>query len=111
MERYDVDIDPETEAIGIGSRGTGAFNAGDMDHGDTVLVRSPSYPNSYLHGAVSPGRRCVRFRGRGGFLQQAGRAIREKLSERQRNGDFGFPSNPTAQCVELRFLKSGGRSG
>ncbi|MFP1483985.1 aminotransferase class I/II-fold pyridoxal phosphate-dependent enzyme [Escherichia coli] len=47
QDRYDVEIDPESEAIvTIGSkRGPGASDAGDAgSNGDTVLVPNPSYP-------------------------------------------------------------------
>ncbi|SUH35994.1 aminotransferase [Salmonella enterica subsp. enterica] len=62
QERYDVDIDPETEAIvTIGSKeGLAHLMLATLDHGDTVLVPNPSYP-IHIYGAVIAGRRCVRF--------------------------------------------------
>ncbi len=60
QDRYQVDIDPESEAIvTIGSKeGLAHLMLATLDHGDTVLVPNPSYP-IHIYGAVIPGRRCV----------------------------------------------------
>ncbi|MBU5899774.1 aminotransferase class I/II-fold pyridoxal phosphate-dependent enzyme, partial [Vibrio cholerae O1] len=56
QERYDVDIDPETEAIvTIGSKeGLAHFMRATLDHGDTVLVPNPSCA-IHIYGAVIAG--------------------------------------------------------
>lgn len=55
-ERYNVDIDPESEAIvTIGSKeGLAHLMLATLDHGDTVLVPNPSYP-IHIYGAVIAG--------------------------------------------------------
>ncbi len=62
-ERYEVDIDPESEAIvTIGSKeGLAHLMLATLDQGDTVLVPNPSYP-IHIYGAVIAGARCVRCR-------------------------------------------------
>ncbi|HAB73934.1 MAG TPA: hypothetical protein DCE46_07175 [Pantoea sp.] len=55
-ERYQVEIDPESEAIvTIGSKeGLAHLMLATLDHGDTVLVPNPSYP-IHIYGAVIAG--------------------------------------------------------
>ena len=55
-DRYDVEIDPDSEAIvTIGSKeGLAHLMLATLDHGDTVLVPNPSYP-IHIYGAVIAG--------------------------------------------------------
>ena len=55
-DRYNVDIDPEDEAIvTIGSKeGLAHLMLATLDQGDTVLVPNPSYP-IHIYGAVIAG--------------------------------------------------------
>lgn len=55
-DRYDVQIDPESEAIvTIGSKeGLAHLMLATLDHGDTILVPNPSYP-IHIYGAVIAG--------------------------------------------------------
>lgn len=48
-DRYQVDIDPESEAIvTIGSKeGLAHLMLATLDHGDTVLVPNPSYRSTF----------------------------------------------------------------
>ena len=77
QERYDVEIDPESEAIvTIGSKeGLAHLMLATLDHGDTV-----------------------------DFFNELERAIRESYPK-PKMMILGFPSNPTAQCVELEFFE------
>lgn len=56
QSRYNVEIDPETEAIvTIGSKeGLAHLMLATLDAGDTVLVPNPSYP-IHIYGAVIAG--------------------------------------------------------
>ena len=77
-----------------------------LDHGDTVLVPNPSYPiHIYVRGD-SRGRRYVLYRWMEGvdFFNELERAIRESYPK-PKMMILGFPSNPTAQCVELDFFE------
>lgn len=107
QERYDVDIDPETEAIvTIGSKeGLAHLMLATLDHGDTVLVPNPSYP-IHIYGAVIAGAqvRSVPLVEGVDFFNELERAIRESYPK-PKMMILGFPSNPTAQCVELEFFE------
>jgi len=106
-ERYAVDIDPESEAIvTIGSKeGLAHLMLATLDHGDTVLVPNPSYP-IHIYGAVIAGAqvRSVPLVAGVDFFTELERAIRESYPK-PKMMILGFPSNPTAQCVELDFFE------
>jgi len=106
-ERYQVDIDPESEAIvTIGSKeGLAHLMLATLDHGDTVLVPNPSYP-IHIYGAVIAGAqvRSVPLVEGVDFFNELERAIRESYPK-PKMMILGFPSNPTAQCVELDFFE------
>ncbi len=104
--RYDVDLDMDREAIvTIGSKeGLAHLMLATLDRGDTVLVPNPSYP-IHIYGAIIAGAdiRSVRMTPGVDFFAEAERAIRE-LIPKPKMMILGFPSNPTAQCVDLEFF-------
>lgn len=106
-DRYDVAIDPETEAIvTIGSKeGLAHLMLATLDRGDTVLVPNPSYP-IHLWGAVIAGAdiRSVPLVPGVDFFAELETAIRASYPK-PKMIVLGFPSNPTAQCVELDFFE------
>ena len=106
-DRYQVDIDPESEAIvTIGSKeGLAHLMLATLDHGDMVLVPNPSYP-IHIYGAVIAGAqvRSVPLVAGVDFFNELERAIRESYPK-PKMMILGFPSNPTAQCVELDFFE------
>ncbi len=90
----------------IGSKeGLAHLMLATLDHGDTVLVPNPSYP-IHIYGAVIAGAqvRSVPLVEGVDFFNELERAIRESYPK-PKMMILGFPSNPTAQCVELEFLK------
>jgi alanine-synthesizing transaminase len=105
--RWNVDFDPETEAIvTIGSKeGLAHLMLATLDRGDTVLVPNPSYP-IHIYGAIIAGAdiRSVRMAPGVDFIAELERAIGE-LFPKPKMLIIGFPSNPTAQCVELDFFE------
>ncbi|WP_151670022.1 alanine transaminase [Nitrincola schmidtii] len=105
--RYDVDIDPETEAIvTIGSKeGLAHLMLATLDRGDGVLVPNPSYP-IHIYGAVIAGAqvRSVPLIPGIDFFAELERAIKESIPK-PKMMILGFPSNPTAQCVEIDFFE------
>ncbi|KAB8045023.1 alanine transaminase [Janthinobacterium aquaticum] len=105
--RYEVEIDPDSEAIvTIGSKeGLAHLMLATLDRGDTVLVPNPSYP-IHIWGAVIAGAdiRSVRMGPGVDFFAEIERAIRESYPK-PKMMVLGFPSNPTAQCVELEFFE------
>ncbi len=105
--RYAVELDPDSEAIvTIGSKeGLAHLMLATLDRGDTVLVPNPSYP-IHIYGAIIAGAdiRSVRMTPGVDFFGELERAIRESLPK-PRLIVLGFPSNPTAQCVDLDFFR------
>jgi alanine-synthesizing transaminase len=107
QSRYDVSFDPDSEAIvTIGSKeGLAHLMLATLDQGDTVLVPNPSYP-IHIWGAVIAGAniRSVRMTPGVDFFDELERAVRESYPK-PKMMILGFPSNPTAQCVELEFFE------
>jgi len=70
-----------------------------------TLVPSPSYP-IHIYGAIIAGAdiRSVRMTEGVDFFDELERAIRE-LIPKPKMLILGFPSNPTARCVELDFFE------
>ena len=103
---FDVDLDPDSEAIvTIGSKeGIAHLMLACTDRGDTVLVPNPSYP-IHIYGAIIAGAdiRSVKMIPGVDFLAELERAIVETVP-RPKMMILGFPSNPTAQCVDFEFL-------
>jgi alanine-synthesizing transaminase len=104
--RYGVAIDPESEAIvTIGSKeGLAHLMLATLERGDTVLVPNPSYP-IHIYGAVIAGAdiRSVPIDAERDFFTGVETAIRDSYPK-PKMIVLGFPSNPTAQCVELEFF-------
>ncbi|MCA3221025.1 MAG: alanine transaminase [Burkholderiales bacterium] len=104
--RYAVEFDPDSEAIvTIGSKeGLAHLMLATLDKGDTVLVPNPSYP-IHIYGAIIAGAdiRSVRMTPGVDFFAELERAIRESFPK-PKMMILGFPSNPTAQCVQLDFF-------
>lgn len=107
MRRYAVEFDPDSEAIvTIGSKeGLAHLMLATLDRGDTVLVPNPSYP-IHIYGAVIAGAniRSVRMTPGIDFFEELERAVRESIPK-PKMMILGFPSNPTAQCVDLSFFE------
>ncbi len=105
--RYGVSIDPDSEAIvTIGSKeGLAHLMLATLDRGDTVLVPNPSYP-IHIYGAVIAGAniRSVPMTPGLDFFEEIERAVKETIPK-PKMMILGFPSNPTAQCVELSFFE------
>ena len=105
--RWDVDIDPDKEAIvTIGSKeGIAHLMLATCDRGDTVLVPNPSYP-IHIYGSIIAGAdvRSVRMGPGIDFFSGFERAVTE-TTPKPKLMILGFPSNPTAQCVDLDFFE------
>ncbi len=105
--RYDIDLDPETEAIvTIGSKeGLAHLAMAVVDKGDTVLVPNPSYP-IHPYGFIIAGADVhhVPIGPDVDFFEELERSIRNALPK-PKMLLINFPSNPTAQCVDLAFFE------
>jgi alanine-synthesizing transaminase len=104
--RYDVDLDPNSEAIvTIGSKeGIAHLCLAILDSRDTVLVPNPSYP-IHIYGPVIAGAHVVSvpIHDREQFLAQLEDLI-PRMTPRPKALIVNFPSNPTTECVDLPFL-------
>ena len=107
QRRYGVELDADSETIvTIGSKeGLAHLMLATLERGDTVLVPNPSYP-IHIYGAIIAGAdiRSVRMTPGVDFFAELERAIRE-LTPKPKMLILGFPSNPTAQCVDLSFFE------
>ncbi|MDD5388675.1 MAG: alanine transaminase [Gallionellaceae bacterium] len=105
--RYDVDLDPEKEAIAtIGSKeGIAHLALATLDRGDIVLVPNPSYP-IHIYGPVIAGAdiRHLPMVPGVNFFEEMEKAIKD-FWPKPKMLILNFPSNPTTQCVELEFFE------
>jgi alanine-synthesizing transaminase len=102
-----VDLDPDDEAIvTIGSKeGLAHLALATVEPGDAVLVPNPAYP-IHPYGFVIAGAdiRHVPMVPGGDFFAELVSAIRNSWP-RPKLLVLNFPSNPTAQCVDLDFFE------
>jgi alanine-synthesizing transaminase len=105
--RYNVDLDPETEAIvTIGSKeGIAHLCLAVLDDQDTVAVPNPSYP-IHIFGPVIAGSKVQ------SIPVEASESLLERLEyelprmePRPKVLILNFPANPTTQCVDLPFFE------
>lgn len=105
--RYDVDLDPEREAIvTLGSKeGLAHLAMACTGPGDSVLVPNPAYP-IHPYGFVISGAdiRHVPIHSELGFFAELEHAIRNSYPT-PKMLVLNFPANPTADCVELDFFE------
>ncbi|MBM2829318.1 MAG: glutamate-pyruvate aminotransferase [Gammaproteobacteria bacterium] len=106
-QRYNVDLDPESEAIvTIGSKeGLSHLAMAIVDRGDAVLVPNPAYP-IHPFGFVIAGA-DVRHVPTGpgiDFFTELEKAIRDSWPK-PKLLILNYPANPTTECVELPFFQ------
>ncbi|WP_260295233.1 alanine transaminase [Sedimenticola hydrogenitrophicus] len=106
-ERYDVELDPETQAIvTIGSKeGLAHLSLACLGPGDSVLVPNPAYP-IHPYGFVIAGAdiRHVPLVPEVDFFDKLEEAIVDSWPK-PKMLVLNFPGNPTGQCVELDFFE------
>ena len=106
-QKYQVVLDEDSESIvTIGSKeGLAHLMLAILDRGDTVLVPNPSYP-IHIYGAIIAGAdvRSVRMTTGEEFFEELERAIKESIPK-PKMIIFGFPSNPTGECVDIVFFE------
>ena len=105
--KFDVDIDPEEEAIvTIGSKeGLAHLALAMLSPGDAVLVPNPAYP-IHPYGCVIAGAEViyVPLSEDSDFFAELEKAI-QVAWPKPKLIILNFPANPTTQCVELEFFE------
>ncbi|HED15501.1 MAG TPA: alanine transaminase [Gammaproteobacteria bacterium] len=106
-KRFDVDLDPDSEAIvTIGSKeGLAHLALATVGPGDAVLVPNPAYP-IHPYGFVIAGAdiRLVPLVDGVDFFAELVKAIKDSWPK-PKMLVLNFPGNPTTQCVELDFFE------
>lgn len=106
-DRFDVELDPETEAIvTIGSKeGLAHLALATVEPGDAVLVPNPAYP-IHPYGFVIAGAdiRHVPLIPGVDFFAELEKAIKDSWPK-PKMLVINFPGNPTAQCVDMEFFE------
>ena len=108
QRRFDVSLDPASEAIvTLGSKeGLAHLALATTGPGDAILVPNPSYP-IHPYGFVISGadiRHVPLGDSEEDFFTELEKAIHNSWP-RPKMLVLNFPSNPTAQCVELGFYE------
>jgi alanine-synthesizing transaminase len=108
QRRFDVSLDPASEAIvTLGSKeGLAHLALATTGPGDAILVPNPSYP-IHPYGFVISGadiRHVPMGEDEDEFFAELEKGIQTSWP-RPKMLVLNFPSNPTAQCVELEFYE------
>src|SRR5580692_5931892 len=109
QRRYDVSLNPDTEAIvTIGSKeGIAHLCLALLDDQDTVAVPNPSYP-IHIFGPVIAGSQVQSIQldscDSDSLYEQLADQL-PRMSPRPKVLILNFPANPTAQCVDLSFFE------
>lgn len=105
--RFDVELDPQSEAIvTIGSKeGLAHLALATLGPGDNVLVPNPSYP-IHPYGVVIAGAdiRHVPLTPEIDFFAELKRAVKDTWPK-PKMLILNFPANPSTQCVDLDFFE------
>ena len=106
-KRFDVDLDPESEAIvTLGSKeGIAHLAMAVLGPGDTVLVPNPSYPvHPYGFVIADADVRHVPLTKELDFFEELEKAI-VNTWPKPKVLVINFPGNPTTECVDLEFFE------
>ena len=105
--RFDVDIDPKTEALALIGSKEGLFNLNHtmLNPGDMVLLPDPYYP-VYLSGAELASARYhfMPLTKENNFLPDFD-AIPEDVAKEAKIMWLNYPNNPTGAVADLDFFK------
>jgi len=105
--RFQVELDPETEAIvTIGSKeGLAHLALAIVEPGDAVLVPNPTYPiHTYSFVIAGADIRHVPVSNGNGFFEELEKARRHSWPQ-PKVLVLNFPANPTTQCVDPGFFE------
>lgn len=104
---FDVDIDPEKEAVAtIGSKeGLAHLCLATLDAGDVVLVPNPTYP-IHIYGVIAAGANVISIplSKEHNFVPDLSLITRDMWPQ-PKMLILNFPANPTTAVVDLDYLK------
>ncbi|HUX60904.1 MAG TPA: aminotransferase class I/II-fold pyridoxal phosphate-dependent enzyme [Ignavibacteriaceae bacterium] len=104
---FDVDIDPEKEAVAtIGSKeGLAHLCLATLDAGDVVLVPNPTYP-IHIYGVIAAGANVISIplSKENNFVPDLSLITRDMWPQ-PKMLILNFPANPTTAVVDLDYLK------
>ena len=104
---YDVDINPDTEAVAtIGSKeGISHLMLSILSPGDMVIVPNPAYPIHIYSVIIARGDiQSVKLSDDATLIEDIEKKVKE-LWPRPKVLTISFPNNPTTQVVSLDFFK------
>jgi len=108
LKRYDVELDPDSEAVvTIGAKeGIGHLVLATLGPGDVVLVPDPTYPIHAYSVVIAGGDlRSVPLTGEGDFFQRLLTATKQTWPH-PKMLIISFPQNPTTKVVDLDFFEN-----
>ncbi|MCZ6791209.1 MAG: aminotransferase class I/II-fold pyridoxal phosphate-dependent enzyme, partial [Candidatus Dadabacteria bacterium] len=106
--KYDVELDPETEAVvTIGSKeGISHLMLSILSPGDTVIVPNPAYPVHIYSVIISRGDvQSVPLSSSSELIESIEKVVKE-IWPRPKVLMISFPNNPTTEVVDIDFFKS-----
>ena len=105
--RYDVALDPETEAIAvIGTKeGIASLAQAIVDEGDIAMIPDPTYP-IHMYSVVIAGGSVISapLNNVETFIPNAARIV-ESIRPKPKMMILSFPHNPTGAVVDLAFFE------
>lgn len=105
--RFEVDLDPQKETLGLIGSKEGLFNLSQvlLNPGDLVLVPDPAYP-VYAAAAKIAGAEVypMPLLRQNGFLPDL-KQIPEEVAQRAKLLWINYPNNPTGAVADLKFLE------
>ena len=105
--KYNVDLDPETEAVvTIGSKeGISHLMLSILSPGDTVIVPNPAYPIHIYSVIISRGDvQSVPLSNSSELIESIKKVV-EELWPKPKVLMISFPNNPTTETVDIDFFK------
>ncbi|MBD1831143.1 aspartate aminotransferase [Cyanobacteria bacterium FACHB-472] len=105
--RYDVDLDPDSEALPLlGSKeGLTHLALAYINPGDLVLVPSPAYPAHFRGPAIAGGKiHQLILKPENDWVIDIG-AIPDSVAQQAKILYFNYPSNPTGATAPREFFK------
>ncbi len=106
-KRYDVGLDPDTEAIAVIGTKEGLMHLmfAMIDEGDMVMVPNPTYP-IHLYGPIMAGGDIINIECHKDvdFLDEVEKKLKETFPK-PRTLIVSYPHNPTTICVDDDFFK------